>query len=42
MGIKTPLDTIFIILQDRRERNQEDSSKQTASAILLLIKDKMP
>jgi len=42
MGIKTPLDIIFITLQNERERNQKDLSKQIASATPLLIKDKKP
>ena len=42
MGIETPLDTISIALQDKRERNQENSSKQTASATPLLVKEKHP
>jgi len=31
MGIETPLNTIFIALQDRKERNQDGLSKQNAS-----------
>ena len=42
MGIETLLDTIFIILQDRRERNQDSLSKQNASAISPLVKGKKP
>ena len=38
MGIKTPLNTISIILQNKRESNQEGSSKQMASATPPLIK----
>jgi len=38
MGIKTPLDIISIALQDKRERNQKDLSKQTASTTPPLIK----
>jgi len=38
MGIETPLNTMSIALQDRRERNQKDSSKQTASATPPLVK----
>ena len=40
MGIETPLDTMSIILQDKRENNQKDLSKQTASATPPLIKGK--
>jgi len=40
MGIETPLNTISITLQNKRERNQKGSSKQMASAIPLFIKDK--
>jgi len=40
MGIKTPLNTISITLQDRRERNQESLSKQEASTTPLLVKGK--
>jgi len=38
IGIKTLLDTISIALQNRRESNQEGSSKQTASVTPLLVK----
>jgi len=38
MRIKTPLDTMSIILQNRRESNQEDLSKQTASTTSSLVK----
>jgi len=38
MGIKTPLDTMSIILQNRKERNQKNSNKQMASATPPLIK----
>jgi len=38
MGIETPLDTISITLQNKRESNQEDSSKQTASVTPPLVK----
>ena len=41
MGIETPLDIIFIILQNRRESNQKGLSRQMASATPLFIKDKM-
>ena len=42
MGIETPLDTMSITLQDKKERNQKGSSKQAASATLSLIKNKKP
>jgi len=42
MGIKTPLDTISIALQDRKEKNQNGLSKQSVSATLPLIKGKKP
>jgi len=38
MGIETLLDTIFITLQNKRESNQEGSSKQTASVTPPLVK----
>jgi len=38
MGIKTPLDIISIVLQNRRESNQEGLSKQMASATPPLVK----
>jgi len=38
MGIKTPLNTMFIALQDGRESNQKGSSKQMASATPPLVK----
>jgi len=38
MGIETPLDIIFIALQDGRESNQEDLSKQMASVTPPLVK----
>ena len=41
MGIETPLDTISIALQDKRESNQKDLSKHIASATPLFIKGKM-
>ena len=37
IGIKTPLDIMSIALQNKKERNQESSSKQMASATPLLI-----
>ena len=40
--IETPLDTISITLQNKRESNQEGLSKQTASATPPLIKGKKP
>jgi len=42
MGIKTPLNTISIALQNRRKRNQKNLNKQTASATPPFIKDKKP
>ena len=42
MGIETPLDIIFIALQDRKERNQNSSSKQSASTTPPFIKGKKP
>ena len=42
MGIETPLDIMSIISQNRREKNQKDSIKQTASATPLLVKGKKP
>ena len=42
MGIETPLNTISITLQNERERNQNDLSKQSASATPLLIKGTKP
>ena len=42
MGIETLLDTMSIALQNKRERNQDDLSKQMASAIPPLVKDKKP
>ena len=38
VGIKTPLNIIFITLQNRRERNQNGLSKQSASATPPFIK----
>ena len=38
MGIEIPLDMMFIALQDKRERNQKGSSKQTASVTPSFIK----
>jgi len=38
IGIETPLNTISIALQDRRESNQEGLSKQTANTTPLFIK----
>jgi len=38
MGIKTSLNTISIILQDRREKNQKGLSKQTVSVTSPLVK----
>ena len=38
MGIETLLDTMSIALQNRRENNQENLSKQTANATPPLIK----
>ena len=38
MEIKTPLDTMSIALQNRRESNQEGLSKQMASATPPLVK----
>jgi len=38
MEIETPLNTISIALQDRRESNQKDLNKQVASATPPLIK----
>ena len=40
MGIETPLDTMSIILQDRREKNQKSSSKQEANVTPPLVKGK--
>ena len=42
IGIETPLDIISIILQNKRERNQDSLSKQVTSATPLLIKGKKP
>ena len=42
VGIETPLDIISIVLQDRRERNQEDSSKQKTSVTPPLVKGTEP
>ena len=39
MGIKTLLDIMSIILQDRKERNQKSLNKQKASTTPPLIKD---
>jgi len=38
MGIEIPLNTMSIILQNRRESNQEGSSKQIASTTPPLVK----
>ena len=38
MGIETPLDTMFIVLQNGRERNQKGLSKQDVNVILLFVK----
>ena len=40
MGIETPLDTMSIALQDRKERNQKSLSKQIASVTPPFIKGK--
>ena len=40
IGIETPLNTMSITLQDRKERNQNGSSKQSASAAPPLVKGK--
>ena len=40
MGIKTPLDTMFITLQNKRERNQEGLSTKEANTTPLLVKGK--
>ena len=42
MGIKTPLKTMSIALQNKRERNQNGLSKQSASVTPPFIKDKKP
>jgi len=42
VGIETPLDTMSIALQNRRESNQEGLSKYKASITPLLVKGKMP
>ena len=42
MGIKTLLDEISITLQDNRENIYSELSGQSASAILLLNKGKIP
>ena len=42
MEIETLLDTISIVLQNKRERNQEGLSKQTTNATPPFIKDKKP
>jgi len=42
VGIKTPLDIMSITLQDKKERNQKDLSKQMASTTSSFIKDKKP
>jgi len=42
MGIETPLDTMSITLQNKRERNQNGLSKQNANATPPLIKGKKP
>ena len=38
MGIKTPLNTIFIALQNKREKNQNGLSKQSANTTPLFVK----
>ena len=42
IGIKTPLDIMSIALQNKRERNQEGLSKQSASITLPLVKGTEP
>jgi len=42
IGVETPLDTMSIILQDRRESNQEGLSRHKANATPPLVKGKMP
>ena len=42
MGIETSLDIISITLQDKRERNQEGSSKHNTNATPPLIKGIWP
>ena len=42
MGIETLLNIIFIILQDKRERNQKGLSKQNTNATPLLVKGTWP
>ena len=42
MGIKTPLNTMSIALQDKRERNWKGLSKQNANVILPLVKGTKP
>ena len=42
MGIETPLNTMSIALQDRRERNQNSLSRQDASATSPLVKGTEP
>ena len=38
MGIETPLDIISIILQDKRERNQNNLNKQSANTTPPFVK----
>jgi len=38
VGVETPLNTMSITLQDRRESNQENLSKQTVSVTPPLVK----